>query len=340
MRSIVRYFLLILFLVGCHEGKKLKKPKAIDKEDASAEPVAYITDLPTKVSGISDVDVKIMGNATTYKYAFFTDTRITCKDATYEEFVSITTRLKLSLGVDGYKVICLLGGDENGNEQKTPQRYQWEKITAGTSLTVAVTPISYEQADINDDGNINDLDLNLVKNNIGKAITPENINADVDNNDEINQLDLAAVVNRFGARECLKAENIHRADVIEDRIINILDLTYVAKYMDETKYKEALTTDEERKADVCEDGRVGMVDLNAVSMWFGTERCPINDDVKRADINGDKVINILDLVHVAQHIGKIVLINAEEKAVDVCKDGKITLADLQAVASHFGETIP
>lgn len=328
----MHYLLSILLLISCDQ----KKPE-LDRDglaaEAEAEPLAYITGLPTGVSDIASIDAEVRGNVTQYKYAFMTDAGVACKDAEYGEFRPLSTRLMLDLGVDGDKVICLIGKDSEGSEQKKPERYQWEKISIASSQ---LDDISLEQADVNDDGKIDDSDLDFVRTNQGETIDDANRAADVDENGVIDQIDIAAVGYRFGGEKCLKPDTIARADVNGDLKINIQDLVLVAGYQG----KKSLTTDAEKKADVCEDGQIGKVDLVAVSYWFGEEKCSPEVEVARTDVNVDGVINILDLVLVARHQGKNSLITAEEKKVDVCEDGVIGMKDLHTVSHNFGKTVP
>ncbi len=55
---------------------------------------------------------------------------------------------------------------------------------------------------------------------------------------------------------------------------------------------------------------------------------------KAGDVNGDDVVNILDLVYVAQQVGKRVI--ETNRAADVTGDNKIDILDLVQVARYFG----
>ena len=52
-----------------------------------------------------------------------------------------------------------------------------------------------------------------------------------------------------------------------------------------------------------------------------------------ADVNGDDVVNILDLVLVAQHLGETKPSNSK---VDVNGDGVVNILDLILIAQHLG----
>ena len=52
------------------------------------------------------------------------------------------------------------------------------------------------------------------------------------------------------------------------------------------------------------------------------------------DVNGDRVVNVLDLVIVGQNFG------TTNPVADVNGDGTVNVLDLVLVAQHFGETIP
>ena len=299
----------------------------------AVKPLAYTTGLPTGTSDITSIDVEVQGNATHYKYAFMTDTSVACEDAEYGNFLPLSTRLQLDLGENGDKVICLIGKDSNNNEQEKPERYQWERI----SVSVTQVDVSLEQADVNDDGKIDELDLTFVRDNQGKTITATNRAADVDENRVIDHLDIAAVGYRFGGeKKCFTPSSIERADVNDDLVINIFDLVFVGQ----RQGKNSLTTAEDKKADVCEDGRIGMVDLAAVSYWFGGEGCPHEVELSRTDTNTDGVINIFDLVFVASHYGKTSLTTVEEEKADVCEDGVVGMRDLHTISSNFAKVAP
>ena len=53
------------------------------------------------------------------------------------------------------------------------------------------------------------------------------------------------------------------------------------------------------------------------------------------DVNEDDLVDIFDLILVAQAFGESV---AEDAATDVNSDGTIDITDLVLVASHFGES--
>ena len=55
---------------------------------------------------------------------------------------------------------------------------------------------------------------------------------------------------------------------------------------------------------------------------------------KAGDVNGDDVVNILDLVYVAQQVGKRVI--ETNRAADMTGDNKIDILDLVQVARYFG----
>ena len=55
---------------------------------------------------------------------------------------------------------------------------------------------------------------------------------------------------------------------------------------------------------------------------------------KAGDVNGDDVVNILDLVYVAQQLGKRVM--ETNRAADVTGDNEIDILDLVRVAGYFG----
>ena len=58
---------------------------------------------------------------------------------------------------------------------------------------------------------------------------------------------------------------------------------------------------------------------------------PVEPEIK-ADVNGDGIVNIQDLVLVASHLGETGL-----SPGDVNGDGVVNIQDLVLVASHFGD---
>ena len=61
----------------------------------------------------------------------------------------------------------------------------------------------------------------------------------------------------------------------------------------------------------------------------------VEEQVVAGDVNGDRQVNILDLVFVAQQLGKSV---PAASPADVNGDGVVNILDLVAVARHFGNT--
>ncbi len=57
----------------------------------------------------------------------------------------------------------------------------------------------------------------------------------------------------------------------------------------------------------------------------------------RYDVNGDGVVNVLDLVAVGQHFGETT--SQPYPNYDVNMDGTVNVLDLVAVGQHFGETV-
>ena len=58
--------------------------------------------------------------------------------------------------------------------------------------------------------------------------------------------------------------------------------------------------------------------------------------VKDADVNNDRIVNILDLIAVRNDLGKPVSGATEQN--DVNKDGNINILDLIYVRAHLGNT--
>lgn len=87
--------------------------------------------LPKEESSANSLAITVSGNetATAYQYALFSDTNVTCGDAKYGAFKSISTKLtETDLGNNGTKIICLRGKDKEGNVQAVPKRYSWTKV--------------------------------------------------------------------------------------------------------------------------------------------------------------------------------------------------------------------
>ena len=61
----------------------------------------------------------------------------------------------------------------------------------------------------------------------------------------------------------------------------------------------------------------------------------VEEQVVAGDVNGDRQVNILDLVFVAQQLGKSV---PADSPADVNGDGAVNILDLVQVAQHFGNT--
>ncbi len=61
----------------------------------------------------------------------------------------------------------------------------------------------------------------------------------------------------------------------------------------------------------------------------------VEEQVVAGDVNGDRQVNILDLVFVAQQLGKTV---PADSPADVNGDGVVNILDLVQVAQHFGNT--
>ena len=98
--------------------------------------------LPSGVSSLESLTVKVTGNATAthYQYALFDKDSVTCAAAEYGQSKTIATLLtEISLGKDGKKIICIRGKDKGGNVQVDPKRYTWEKV-AKVAVVVADAP--------------------------------------------------------------------------------------------------------------------------------------------------------------------------------------------------------
>ena len=66
-----------------------------------------------------------------------------------------------------------------------------------------------------------------------------------------------------------------------------------------------------------------------------SEEFVIIDRTAIYDVNGDKIVNLLDLVAVAAQIG-----NPPDSNLDANGDGVINVLDLVLIAAHFGEVVP
>ena len=131
----------LLVTVAC--TKRKIKSSAADLPLIDEEPFAYLSGLPNGVSAINEIDSKVRGNSVTtdYQYALLHDKSISCIDADYSEFQKITEHLKITLGNDGDKIICLRGRGNNDLIQKKIERYQWVKIPK--LLSISTLPIAY-----------------------------------------------------------------------------------------------------------------------------------------------------------------------------------------------------
>ena len=83
---------------------------------------------------------------------------------------------------------------------------------------------------------------------------------------------------------------------------------------------------------------IALTDMNLSDSKDKTvKRVYANPDLtihKAGDVNGDDIVNILDLVYVAQQLGKRVI--ETNRAADVTGDNEIDILDLVRVAGYFG----
>ena len=144
-RFKVRAYLLLLSLVAVACAKKPSGGGADDDLTGGKPPEVLIEagqGLPSGESSANSFEVTVSGNetATEYQYDFFSDESVTCEDATYGAFKSISSKLtEINLGNNGKKIICIRGKDKDGNVQATPKRYTWTKVD-GAALAEEVTP--------------------------------------------------------------------------------------------------------------------------------------------------------------------------------------------------------
>lgn len=132
----MRMYMLVVSLVAvaCSQGDN--KKGVDDTADATSgdAPRVWIEidqALPTGESSAGSLAVTVSGNktATAYAYSFFSDDSVSCDDAEYGEFKSISTQLtEINLGANGDKVICLKGKDAQDKVQADPTRYEWTKV--------------------------------------------------------------------------------------------------------------------------------------------------------------------------------------------------------------------
>ena len=144
-RFKVRAYLLLLSLVA-FACEKSSPDEGGDDTALHTEPPSVLIEaghgLPSGESSANSLEVTVSGNetATEYQYDFFSDESVTCEDATYGAFKSISTKLtEIDLGDNGKKIICIRGKDKDGNVQATPKRYTWTKVD-GVALAEEVTP--------------------------------------------------------------------------------------------------------------------------------------------------------------------------------------------------------
>ena len=156
--SIKVVFFLLLVIVACTK-RKIKPSKALPVADE--EPFAYLSGLPTGLSAISEINSEVRGNNVTagYQYALLQDKNITCIDADYSEFKKITEHLKITLGDDGDKIICLRGKGNNNLIQKKIERYQWVKIPQ--LLSISTLPIAYVSGLPNGESHLNQITADI-----------------------------------------------------------------------------------------------------------------------------------------------------------------------------------
>ena len=156
--SIKIVFSLLLVIVACTK-RKLKPSKTLPLADE--EPFAYLSGLPTGLSAVSEIDSEVRGNNVTaeYQYALLQDKNISCVDADYSKFKKITEYLKITLGDDGDKIICLRGKSNSNLIQKKIERYQWVKIPE--ILSISTLPIAYVSGLPNGESHLNQITANI-----------------------------------------------------------------------------------------------------------------------------------------------------------------------------------
>ena len=151
-------FFLLLVIVACTK-RKIKPAKTLPLDDE--EPFAYLSGLPTGLSAISEINNEVRGNNVTvgYQYALLQDKSIGCVDVDYSEFKKITEPLKITLGDDGDKIICLRGKGNNNLIQKKIERYQWVKIPK--ILSISTLPIAYVSGLPNGESHLNQITADI-----------------------------------------------------------------------------------------------------------------------------------------------------------------------------------
>lgn len=130
------YMLVVVSLVAvaCSQGDNKKGVDDTADATSGEAPEVWIEAdqaLPRDQSDAASLEVTVSGNktATAYAYSFFSDHSVSCDDAEYGEFKSISAPLtEINLGANGDKVICLKGKDAQGKMQDNPKRYEWTKI--------------------------------------------------------------------------------------------------------------------------------------------------------------------------------------------------------------------
>lgn len=151
---------IAVIIVACTPTKRKIKPSE-SLPFVDEEPFAYLSGIPNGLSAISEIDSKVRGNDVTthYQYSLLHDKNINCVDADYGEFKKITEQLKITLGNDGDKIICLRGKGEDNQIQKNIERYQWIKIPQ--MLSISTLPIAYASGLPNGESHLNQINANV-----------------------------------------------------------------------------------------------------------------------------------------------------------------------------------
>ncbi len=162
-------------------------------------------------------------------------------------------------------------------------------------------------ADVNEDGQVNPQDFNLVVQALG--LEGSDRKEDVNGDDKVDILDLILVAGELGDKES-----------------EISMLILAQKKLSERNVRELLNQVEEFESDVPEEIKVtreyqlGIAALKEALL------------VIISDVNGDGTVNIQDLVLVANKFGE----SGEDLPEDINRDGTVNIQDLVLVASKFG----
>ena len=178
----------------------------------------------------------------------------------------------------------------------------------------------YQIGDINLDGKVNDLDVTLLQNMFNGVVVATKVQlnlCDINGDGVIDNNDIISLRKKVG-----KNTKYKKGDVNLDGKLTSDDVTIIENYI---LKKTELTIDQLNYADYNGDFTVDNKDANSLAK-------AIASTYKKGDINMDGKINMVDINLLSKYISGIIEIDTTQKLLaDINGDGKINASDLKKV---------